>query len=226
LELRVVERTAQLEELNKELEAFSYSVSHDLRAPLRHIGGYIDLLGLELGSSRSGEASRFLKSVSESAKQMGTLIDDLLAFSRMSRAEVRRKQFQMGELVEEVKQALQSEAQGREVRWDIEPLPQVFADRAMLRQVWVNLLSNALKYSRHRQLAELKVGCRTHPTEFEFYVCDNGAGFDMQYAGKLFGVFQRLHPVDEFEGTGIGLAQRAPDRDSARWQNLGGSQSR
>jgi light-regulated signal transduction histidine kinase (bacteriophytochrome) len=195
-----------LEELNKELEAFSYSVSHDLRAPLRHIGGYLELLNHELGSALNAEGLRFLKSASESAQQMGILIDDLLAFSKMGRTAVRPQQFQTGELVEEVVQDLKSDTEGRDIRWEIESLPQVLADRAMLKQVWANLLSNAVKYSRHRQPAVIQVGCRTNPAEFEFYVRDNGAGFDMQYAGKLFGVFQRLHPADDFEGTGIGLA--------------------
>jgi light-regulated signal transduction histidine kinase (bacteriophytochrome)/HAMP domain-containing protein len=206
LETRVAERTAQLEELNKELESFSYSVSHDLRAPLRHIGGYVDLLSQETDPSLNAEGLRFLKSISESAQQMGTLIDDLLAFSRMNRTEVRRRQFRTDELIEEVVNELKSESEGRDIRWEIKSLPQVFADRAMLKQVWTNLLSNAVKYSRHRQPAVIQVGCQTNQTEFEFYIRDNGAGFDMQYAGKLFGVFQRLHSSDDFEGTGIGLA--------------------
>jgi signal transduction histidine kinase len=206
LESRVAERTAQLEESNKELEAFSYSVSHDLRAPLRHIGGYLALLSQELGSSLNAEGMRFLKSVSDSAQQMGTLIDDLLAFSKMSRAELRRMEFRTDELVEEAMRELKNETEGRDIRWEIEPLPQVFADRAMLKQVWANLLSNAVKYTRQRKPALIQVGCRTSPAEFEFYVRDNGAGFDMQYTGKLFGVFQRLHAADDFEGTGIGLA--------------------
>ena len=206
LESRVVERTAQLEESNKELEAFCYSVSHDLRAPLRHIGGYVELLRDEFGSSLSAGGNRLLKSVSGSAEQMGTLIDDLLAFSRMSRTEVRRKQFSSDELVGEVIEELKDDTQGRDIRWEIGSLPQVFADRAMLKQVWANLLSNALKYSRHRQPAVIQIGCRANHAEVEFYVRDNGVGFDMEYAAKLFGVFQRLHPTDEFEGTGIGLA--------------------
>lgn len=206
LESRVAQRTAQLEELNKELEAFSYSVSHDLRAPLRHIGGYLELLAHELGSALSGEGARLLKSACDSAGQMGTLIDDLLAFSKMGRTALRPQQFETAALVEEVVKDLASETAGREIRWEIGELPQVLADRSMMKQVWANLLSNAVKYSRQRKPAVIQVGGQHRPGEFEFYVRDNGAGFDMQYAEKLFGVFQRMHAAEEFEGTGIGLA--------------------
>jgi len=206
LERRVAERTAQLESLNKELEAFSYSVSHDLRAPLRHVGGYVEMLQRESGSVLSENGHRFLTIILQAAREMGILIDDLLAFSRMGRAELRRTLIRMDEPANEALEEMKRDAQGRNIRWEIEPLPEVFADRAMMKQVWMNLFSNAVKYTRRKDPAEIKVGCRRKESEFEFHVRDNGAGFDMQYAAKLFGVFQRLHSASEFEGTGIGLA--------------------
>jgi light-regulated signal transduction histidine kinase (bacteriophytochrome) len=206
LERRVAERTAQLEASNKELEAFSYSVSHDLRAPLRHVDSYVEMLQRESGSALTETGSRFLTVISQASRQMGNLIDDLLAFSRQGRAELRRSLIRMDEPVNEVLLELKSDTEGRNIQWEIEPLPEVFADLAMMKQVWMNLFSNAVKYTRHKERAEIKVGCRRQDAEFEFYVRDNGAGFDMQYADKLFGVFQRLHSEDEFEGTGIGLA--------------------
>jgi signal transduction histidine kinase len=206
LEGRVAERTAQLAELNRQLEGFSYSVSHDLRAPLRHMGAYLDLLRTEVGSSFSQEATHFLEQISKAIARMNDLVEDLLEFAKMSREELRRESVAMADLVDEVKKEMKRDTEGRDIRWDIEPLPEAFVDRAMFKQVWVNLLSNAVKYTSERQHAEISVGCTQHPTEMEFYVKDNGAGFDMQYADKLFGVFQRLHKTDRFEGTGIGLA--------------------
>jgi hypothetical protein len=205
LERRVRERTTQLEAANQELEAFSYSVSHDLRAPLRHISAYVQLLERSTESNLSAEDRGLLKRASESAARLRTLIDNLLEFARMSR-ELNRNRFRSHELVEEVRRELARDTEGRVIQWEVEELPEVVADRAMLKQVWTNLLSNALKYSRHRQPAVIQIGCRTKQIEFEFYVRDNGVGFDMQYAEKLFGVFQRLHPAEDFEGTGIGLA--------------------
>ncbi|TAK95892.1 MAG: PAS domain S-box protein, partial [Verrucomicrobia bacterium] len=207
LERRVRDRTAQLEAVNKELEAFSYSVSHDLRAPLRHIDGFAKMLEQNANSTLDESGRRYLKIISDAVGRMGTLIDDLLVFSRMGRAEMRRTDVNATELVAEVLQEMVADLQGRKIKWDIAPLPVVNGDRAMLKQVWVNLLSNAVKYSRQRDIAEIKI--RWHKNErgeSEFSVQDNGAGFDMQYAGKLFGVFQRLHHAEEFEGTGIGLA--------------------
>jgi signal transduction histidine kinase len=207
LEQRVQERTAQLEAVNKELEAFSYSVSHDLRAPLRHIDGFVDMLRKSSQENLSASGQRYLDIISGAAKRMGALIDDLLVFSRMGRAEMRRGTVNMDSLVSESLSEMAQDLQGRAVEWDIAPLPEVNGDRAMLKQVWVNLLSNAVKYSRDRTPAKIKVSSReAGPREIEFSVQDNGAGFDMQYAGKLFGVFQRLHLNEEFEGTGIGLA--------------------
>ncbi|HEX5220855.1 MAG TPA: PAS domain S-box protein [Verrucomicrobiae bacterium] len=207
LEQRVTERTSQLEAVNKELESFSYSVSHDLRAPLRHISGFADMLRQKAASDLDETAQRYLGIISSSARQMGVLIDDLLVFSRMGRSELRRTQVKMDELVAEVLREMAGDFATRTIVWDIGALAEVYGDRAMLKQVWVNLLSNAVKYSRVREQATIQV--RSHKNdrpEWEFSVSDNGAGFDMQYVGKLFGVFQRLHLAEEFEGTGIGLA--------------------
>lgn len=206
LEDRVRKRTAQLEQAYQELEAFSYSVSHDLRAPLRPIHGYVELLQQELGPGLSEEPRRQLKAVSSAAKRMGTLIDNLLAFSRMGRSELRHQLVNMGEILQEVVRELRAETEGRIIHWQINPLPEVQGDRPMLKQVWANLLSNAIKYTRLREAAEVRISSQSNDTEFEFCIRDNGAGFDMKYAHKLFSVFQRLHQVDEFEGTGIGLA--------------------
>lgn len=207
LERRVEERTKQLELLNKELESFSYSVSHDLRAPLRHIDGFVDMLRAETQQTLSAAGQRYLKIISEAAKRMGALIDDLLVFSRMGRIEMRRSQVKMNALVTEVIEDMAQDFKDRNIEWDIGPLPDVCGDRPMLKQVWVNLISNAAKYSRQRETAKIKISSQENGAgEIEFSVADNGAGFDMKYAGKLFGVFQRLHQNEEFEGTGVGLA--------------------
>jgi light-regulated signal transduction histidine kinase (bacteriophytochrome) len=206
LEQRVQERTAQLEQSNKELEAFSYSVSHDLRAPLRHIHGYVDILHSEPTTRWTPEQHRLLQSVSDAAKRMGKLIDDLLAFSRMSRAELKKTEIATEQLVREVIGEMTRDLDGRDVAWTIERLPPIWADRALLKQVWTNLLSNALKFTRHRPRAEIRISSRPLGDEWEFCIQDNGAGFDMSYADKLFSVFTRLHRLEEYEGTGIGLA--------------------
>jgi len=200
------QRTAQLEVANRELEAFSYSVSHDLRAPLRHIDGFTDLLIRHAGPTLDEKGRRQLDTISQSAKSMGRLIDDLLAFSRMSRTEMKRGPVELDALVTDTRRALEGDAAGRTVRWSVAPLPTVEADRGMLRLVFDNLLSNALKYSRPRPEAVIEVGSQETADEVIVFVRDNGVGFDMKYAHKLFGVFQRLHSDDEFEGTGIGLA--------------------
>ena len=197
----------QLERANKELEAFSYSVSHDLRAPLRHIDGFVKILEKQSGLSLDERGRRYLSIIADSARQMGALIDDLLVFSRMSRTDLRCSKVAQNSLVHEAVNALQTETHGRRIIWKIGELPEVEADPAMLRQVWINLVSNAVKYTRPRNPAEIEVGSTdTSNGEFVCFVRDNGVGFDMQYAHKLFGVFQRLHRVEEFEGTGIGLA--------------------
>jgi light-regulated signal transduction histidine kinase (bacteriophytochrome) len=207
LEQRVVERTAQLEAANKELEAFSYSVSHDLRAPLRHVQGYVDMLGREAGSQLSANGRRYMKTIEDASREMGVLIDDLLGFSRMGRAQMAETSVSLDGLVQESIQSLELTTRGRNIVWKTPPLPAVQGDQAMLRQVLANLLGNAVKYSRRRDPAEIEVGCDgTEDGRVIFFVRDNGVGFDPQYVHKLFGVFQRLHRADEFEGTGIGLA--------------------
>ena len=199
-------RTAELEAANKELEAFSYSVSHDLRAPLRHIDGFSELLVDECGTTLNDSGRRYIGVISDSVKQMGRLIDDLLAFSKMGRVEMQEAQVGMDDLVKEVVRELAGETNGRKIEWEIHSLPDARGDRSMLKQVWVNLLSNSVKYTRPRELAKIKIGCSTRNGELEFRVEDNGAGFDMKYVEKLFGVFQRLHRAEDFEGTGVGLA--------------------
>lgn len=208
LERRVVERTAQLEAANKELEAFSYSVSHDLRAPLRHIDGFAGLLLKSDGSNLSARGRSHLQTITSSAKQMGMLIDDLLVFSQMGRAEMRYGPVDLHHLAEETIRDLKAQNPSRNITWQLAPLPTVRGDRAMFRQVFVNLLSNAVKYSAPRDPAIIAIAAATDPVSGELVVSvrDNGVGFEMAYAHKLFGVFQRLHRAEEFEGTGIGLA--------------------
>ncbi|MEW5958276.1 MAG: PAS domain S-box protein [Chloroflexota bacterium] len=207
LEQRVAERTAQLEAANKELEAFAYSVSHDLRAPLRHIDGFLELLQKRTAAALDERSRHYMVTIADSAKRMGILIDDLLAFSRMGRNELSKTQVDLGVLVQEVIREIEPETHGRAIHWRIAALPTVTGDRAMLRLALVNLISNALKFTRGRAQAEIEIGCQPgRETEIVVFVRDNGVGFDMNYAGKLFGVFQRLHRADEFEGTGIGLA--------------------
>ena len=206
LERRVHARTAELEASNRELEAFSYSVSHDLRAPLRHIDGFADLLRRQTLSSVDDKARRYIETISESAKNMGVLIDDLLSFSRMGRSEMQQTTVGLGALIAQVRTALGAEVADREIVWNVSDLPEVPGDPAMLRIALMNLLSNAVKYTRGRTPALITVGTIDHEDETVLYVRDNGAGFDMAYVHKLFGVFQRLHSNEEFEGTGIGLA--------------------
>jgi signal transduction histidine kinase len=207
LEQRVVERTAQLESANEELEAFSYSVSHDLRAPLRHVTGFASLLEQSAGDRLAEKDTRYLRAIVEAAGRMGRLIDDLLAFSRMGRAALDRRRISLDAVVRDALHEAQGGAADREIVWKIHPLPEVDADAAMLRLVFVNLLSNAIKYTAGRPQPTVEVGVNGGgPDETVIYVRDNGVGFDMAYAHKLFGVFQRLHSSDDFEGTGIGLA--------------------
>jgi len=202
----LAQRAAQLENLNKELEAFSYSVSHDLRAPLRHMNGFVSMLRKHTLDSLDEKSRRFLDIIADAAQKMGQLVDDLLNFSRMSRTEMRQGLVSLPDLVAEIRNELRPELEGRAVEWKIGALPEVRGDRAMLRLVFMNLLQNAIKYTRQRQPAVIEIGSQSANDEDVISVCDNGVGFDMQYVHKLFGVFQRLHTEEEFEGTGIGLA--------------------
>ena len=211
------ELSDELQKSNKELEAFSYSVSHDLRAPFRHIVGYAELLG-EREPQLSGPSQHYLRSIRESALSAGRLVDDLLAFSRLGRASLARARIDTVKLFDEVRRSLEPEWTGREVEWRVEPLPNAYGDPSMLRQVLLNLVDNALKYSRGRSPAVVAVSGETLPDQVVFTVADNGVGFDMAYVDKLFGVFQRLHRAEEFEGTGIGLAlaRRIVERHDGR----------
>lgn len=206
LEQRVLERTAELEAANKELEAFSYSVSHDLRAPLRHVEGFVEILRSTKAPALDREAQRYLETIADSARQMGRLIDDLLAFSRTGRAELRKGKVHLNEIVRSAMRDVQQDIEKRKVDWQVAALPDVEGDPALLRQVLVNLLGNALKYTRQRKTARIEVGSSESDSDTTIFVRDNGVGFDMRYAHKLFGVFQRLHRTADFEGTGIGLA--------------------
>jgi K+-sensing histidine kinase KdpD len=200
-------RAAELEASNKELESFAYSVSHDLRAPLRHMVGYSELLQRQASSLLDDKSQRFIRTILDSAKRMGNLIDDLLAFSRIGRAETRKTKVDLGQLVKEVVSEIGQDTKSRDIAWMIGALPVCYGDPSMLRLVVVNLVSNAVKFTRMQSPAEIEIGCvDRNEKEVEVFVRDNGAGFDMQYVNKLFGVFQRLHLAEQFEGTGIGLA--------------------
>jgi PAS domain S-box-containing protein len=207
LEQRVTERTAQLQAANDELERFSYSVSHDLHAPLREVTRVIGLLQKDAEPFSSEKNFGHLTLISKSTHRMGLLIDDLLAFSRAANTELKKADVNLDELVNDVVSDFKTELKGRNIAWIINPLPSVRASRALLRMVLVNLISNAVKFTGARPEAKIEMGCANGGNdETVIYVRDNGAGFDPRYSGKLFGVFQRLHRYDEFEGTGIGLA--------------------
>jgi PAS domain S-box-containing protein len=207
LEQRVHERTRRLEEANKELESFSYSVSHDLRAPLRHVQGYVDMLAREAEGGLSDEGRRYLKTITDASREMGELIDNLLAFSRMGRAEMTETTVNVDSLVRDILRDLEPATRERNMVWKIPPLPAVQADPAMLKLALANLLGNAVKFTRPRDPAQIEIGCGGLEGErVILFIRDNGVGFDPRYVHKLFGVFQRLHRMDEFEGTGIGLA--------------------
>jgi len=206
LEEQLARRTAQLEAVTQELESFSYSVSHDLRAPLRHIDGFADLLRQGLGGKLDPVNDEYLRIISQSTRQMSKLIDALVAYSRIARAPIQRSRVKMESLLRGVLHDLRYDTEGRKVDWVIGELPEVFGDATLLRQALLNLISNALKYTRPRELARIEIGSTSSASEHIFFVRDNGIGFDMRYAEKLFGVFQRLHGSTELEGVGIGLA--------------------
>jgi len=201
------QRLEEVTALNQEIESFSYSVSHDLRAPLRHVNGFVDLLRERAAGLLDETCQRYLGVIASGAKQMGCLIDDLLGFSRMGRSELSRRDVALEGLLNEVTQDAQRETLGRDIEWVLHPLPTVRGDSSMLRIVFVNLLSNAVKYSNRVAKARIEVGWQSGENGLvTVFVRDNGVGFDMRYADKLFGVFQRLHRAEDFEGTGIGLA--------------------
>jgi PAS domain S-box-containing protein len=238
LEQRVIERTAQLEAANNELESFSYSVSHDLRAPLRAVNGFAGIVLEEYGPKLDEAGRRYLERIRNGGQKMGVLIDDLLAFSRLGRQAMNLQTVDSRRLVQSVINELAPQREGREIELRVGELLSCQGDPALLRQVWVNLIANAIKYTRGRTPAVIEIGCvagdggrgtrdvadvpatpaTCHPSLVTFYVRDNGAGFEMEYAHKLFGVFQRLHRADEFEGTGVGLAivQRIIHRHGGR----------
>jgi PAS domain S-box-containing protein len=207
LNQELAKRSTELQGTNKELEAFAYSVSHDLRAPLRHIVGYAELLQKRAHSLLDEKSRQYISTILESTKRMGNLIDDLLAFSRIGRVETQKTVVNLEQLVREAVSEVRQETAGRDIVWKIDTLPVCYGDRSMLRLVFVNLLSNSVKFTRPRPRAQIEVGCvEANKDEVVVFVKDNGAGFDMKYSSKLFGVFQRLHQSEAFEGTGIGLA--------------------
>lgn len=218
LEIRVQNRTIQLEAANKELESFSYSVSHDLRAPLRAIDGFSRILQEDYRDRLDAEGNRYLKIVRENAKRMGELIDDLLNLSRLNRKEISRQSISLNNLVQQILGNFESELASRQIEFVFADLPDCKADRSLITQVWINLLSNAIKYTSKTESARIEIGCQETQNEKIYFVRDNGAGFDMQYADKLFGVFQRMHLEKDFDGTGIGLAiaQRIVQRHGGR----------
>jgi light-regulated signal transduction histidine kinase (bacteriophytochrome) len=205
LERRVAERTVQLAAANGELEAFSYSVSHDLRAPLRHISGFARTLAEKHSSQLAPEAQELLELIREGSQKMGLMIDDLLNLARLDRREAASKMTPLNSIVDDVLQDLKSELEGRKIDWHVGLLPAVNCDPGLLRQAFANLLSNAVKYTRHQEHAVIEVDQMMINGEAVIYVRDNGAGFDSKHADKLFGVFQRFHTDEEFEGTGVGL---------------------
>jgi len=224
LEQRVAARTCELEGANRELEAFTYSVSHDLRAPLRHIMGFVEILEKEAADKLTDAQRRHLLTISGAARRMGELIDDLLAFSRIGRSEVQKVGVDMLTLVMEALDDLRHETKDRIISWKIQDLPMVTVDRSLMRQALVNLLSNAIKFTSKHSRAVIEIGTEPgRPDEDTIYIRDNGVGFNPRYSQKIFGVFERLSNADEFEGTGIGLAnvQRIIRRHGGRVWALG-----
>ncbi len=218
LEARVKQRTAQLEAANQELESFAYSVSHDLRAPLRAVDGFSRILQEDYGDRLDDEGNRFLKIVRDNAKRMGELIDDLLNLSRLNRKEMVRRSISINDLIQQLLNEFTLELTSRQIEFVLADLPDCQADVSLLTQVWINLLSNAIKYTGKTENALIEIGFQIIDEETVYFIRDNGAGFDMKYADKLFGVFQRMHLERDFEGTGIGLAivQRIVQRHGGR----------
>lgn len=218
LEVRVEQRTADLAAANRDLEAFAYTVSHDLRAPLRHVTAFVELLDQHSGQALDEQGREYLRTISSAAQRMGNLMDDLLRLSRLGRAALTDTDVSLRQLVDEALEELAPQTEGRRIDWQVGALPRVRGDHALLRGAVVNLLANAVKYTRQRDPAKIEVGCQERDNEVVFFVRDNGAGFDMEFADKLFGVFQRLHPAQEFEGTGVGLAsvRRVIERHGGR----------
>jgi signal transduction histidine kinase len=206
LEQKVIERTAQLESVNKELESFSYSVSHDLRAPIRAINGYTRILVEDYSDKLDSDGKKILQSIINNSKKMGELIDDLLAFSKLGRKQVTVSEINMTDLLRMVQDELSFEDYENIPEFKIGNLPNAIGDKSLIKQVWINLISNAVKYSKHKTKTSIEIGAYKKDNLIVYYIKDGGAGFDMQYYDKLFGVFQRLHSQEEFEGTGIGLA--------------------
>ena len=203
---KVAGANQQLGAANKELEAFTYSVAHDLRAPLRHIDGFTRLLAETVGKDLGQEAQHYMERILSGTQTMTQLVEDLLNLSRVGRREMQVQMVGLNTLVTEVLEGLEHETQERQVEWKINKLPFVEADASLLKQVLANLLSNALKYTRPRERAAIEVGTMEHSGDQAVFVRDNGVGFSMKYADKLFGIFQRLHRAEDFEGTGVGLA--------------------
>ena len=218
LERRVSERTEQLEAANRELETFCYSVAHDLRAPLRHINGYVGMLASRCRENLNDQGMHYLDTIVDSSRQMGVLIDDLLQFSRTARPDMCLESLDMNQVLADALNSLKDGNRDRTIEWAISEFPAVRGDYVLLRQVWVNLLANAVKYTQPKETARIEISSREENEEIIFVVKDNGVGFDMQYVGKLFGIFQRLHTQEEFEGFGIGLTivQRIIERHGGR----------
>ena len=206
LEKQVTERTAELLAVNKELEAFSYSVSHDLRSPLRHMTGFAERLQNRLIDHPDETTHKYLAAIIDASKKMDMLINDLLAFSYIGRTDIQKRKISLNGLLKEILQEIETELKERNISWKIDELPEVDGDRALLRLAIHNLVSNAVKFTGKRPQAKIKIGCKDDGDKYICSITDNGVGFDMKYADRLFGVFQRLHPQTEFEGTGIGLA--------------------
>jgi light-regulated signal transduction histidine kinase (bacteriophytochrome) len=206
LEQHVQERTAELTAANQELEAFTYSVAHDLRAPLRHIDAFTRILQEDLAGDLPPEAQRYLENIRNGSRNMSRLVDDLLNLARVGRQELRRQPVTLAAVIQEVIEDLKNDTSGRSIEWRIQPLPVIEGDPGLLKQVFANLLANAVKYTRPRQNAVIEIGTSNIDGRTAVFVRDNGVGFNMKYADKLFGVFQRLHRAEDFEGTGVGLA--------------------